>query len=339
MRILLTTLKWAFKIVGVGLGLLIFGLAALYFLIPEQPAQKTEFGITFSQIQAKNLSLDWRKTYLAILNDLKTRNLRLAAYWSEVEPEKDKFIWDDLDWMIDEAKKRNAEIILNIGRKQFRWPECYIPEWAKNLEIKNQRKEVLKLLEVTVKKYQGEKAIWAWQVENEPLFSFGICPERNAKFLDEEIALVRSLDSRPIIITDSGEFSLWIAAGSRADIFGTTMYRIVKNRAIPGFLSYEWIPAKFYRKKASFIKWLFPRLQDIIVVELQGEPWIIGKPLQEASLEEQFKTMDFGRFKRTVDYAKNVGYSKTYIWGAEWHYWLKEKQGHPEFWEYAKGLF
>jgi len=56
--------------------------------------------------------------------------LRLVAYWQKIEPEQGKYSFEDLDWQIKEAEKRDIEVILVIGRKVSRWPECHIPEWA-----------------------------------------------------------------------------------------------------------------------------------------------------------------------------------------------------------------
>jgi len=49
--------------------------------------------------------------------------------------------------------------------------------------------------------------------------------------------------------------------------------------------------------------------------------------------------MNFEQFKENIAYAKTAGFSENYFWGAEWWYWMKEKQNHPEFWNYAKELF
>jgi len=40
-----------------------------------------------------------------------------------------------------------------------------------------------------------------------------------------------------------------------------------------------------------------------------------------------------------VEFAKKVGFPEIYLWGAEWWYWLKITQNHPELWDTAKELF
>jgi hypothetical protein len=195
------------------------------------------------------------------------------------------------------------------------------------------------MLKVVVARYKDEEGVWAWQVENEPLFPFGICPPQDREFFDEEVLFVRSLDSsRPIVTTDSGEMSAWLMSGSQGDIFGTTMYKVVRGRGI-GFYTYDFIPAVFYRKKAAWLKYLLPNVKDVIVVELQAEPWTAGIPVSVETLDRQLNRFSLKRFERHIRYARDVGYSQTYLWGVEWWAWLKEKAGHPEFWEEAKKVF
>lgn len=311
----------------------------MFALYPGQQPQDTEFGVTFSRQQAEGFGLDWKRAYIDILDDLGVRNLRLSAYWSDIEPEKGVFNFEILDWQIKEAKSRDAQILLAIGRKVPRWPECHIPEWANGLSRDAQNDAVQDMLRVVVARYADEESIWAWQVENEPLFPFGVCPPIDQEFFEEEVLLVRSLDSsRPIVTTDSGEMSFWIEAGSQGDIFGTTMYKVVQGRGI-GFFSYDFIPAAFYRKKAAVLKNLLVNLDDVIIVELQAEPWLAGIPTSVATLDRQFGRFGLERFQKHIRYARAVGYSRTYLWGVEWWAWLNTEAGHPEFWDEAKKLF
>jgi len=327
------------KLIAIAIAIFIALIVIAFFSFPSEPAKDTEFGVTFSRVQAEGFGLDWKKTYIGILDDLGVRRLRLSAYWSDIEPERGEFNFEILDWQIQEAKKRDVKTLLAIGRKLPRWPECHIPEWASGLGREEQNEAVLDMLEVVIARYKDESSIWAWQVENEPLFPFGICPAQDREFFEEEVTFVRSLDAtRAIVTTDSGEMSLWLMAGSQGDIFGTTMYKIVKGKGI-GFYSYDFLPAVFYRKKAAWLKRLLPNVQDVIVVELQAEPWTAGIPVNVDTLDRQFKRFSLERFKNHIQYARDVGYSETYLWGVEWWYWLKTEANHPEFWDEAKELF
>jgi len=319
-------------------------LFAGYLFIGTPPlAKEITWGVNFSQKHARDLGLDWKETYLALLDDLGARNLKVAAHWDLLESEKDKYYLDDLDWQIKEAENHNAKILLVVGMKTGRWPECHIPEWAKNLNKEEQQKEILEMIEEVVLRYRDRVSVGAWQVENEPFFPFGECPWVDKNFLKKEIDLVKSLDynlptahqKRPILISDSGEGSFWINAAKLGDIVGTTLYKKAWFRQLGNYIYYPF-PPTFYWRKAQLIEKIFNK--KVVVVELQAEPWG-PKLLYESPLEEQEKTMNLERFKANIEFAKKTGLDKFYLWGGEWWYWMKEKQGQPEIWNEARKLF
>ena len=321
------------------LGFLIFVLIFIsYFFIGTPPrAKKIIWGVNFSQKQAQLLGLDWKETFLAILDDLKVKNIKLITHWDLIEPEKNEYNFENLDWQIKEAEKRGAKTILVIGMKTGRWPECHIPQWAKNLSKKEQQKEILELVEKIVLRYKDSSAIKYWQVENEPLFPFGECPWVDKKFLKKEIDLVKLLDpqKRPVVISDSGEGSFWINAARLGDIIGTTIYKRVWFGQFGIYIHYPF-PSTFYWRKAKVIEKIFNK--KVIVIELQAEPWG-QKLLYDSPLEEQEKTMNLGQFKYNIEFAKKTGLDTFYLWGGEWWYWLKTKENQPEIWQEAKKLF
>jgi len=309
------------------------GLAILAFPLKQLEAKKIIWGVNFSSKHSEDLGLNWRENYLAILDDLGVRNIKLLTYWNLIEKEKGSYDFSDLDWQIQEAAKRNAKIILVIGLKTGRWPECHAPVWAQmQSEKRKAQNSLLEYLKEIVDRYKDEEVIWAWQVENEPFFSFGECPQADADFLKQEIRLVKSLDSfkRPVIISDSGEGSFWFRAAEFGDIIGVTMYKPLNT-----YISYP-LPAVFYRGKAKLIEKIFHK--KILVVELQAEPW---GPVLLYSLapKEQEKTMNLEKFKKNISFARETGFDGFYFWGAEWWFWLKEKQQEPEIWQEAKKLF
>jgi len=324
------------------LGFLIFIIFILvflsYFFIGQtKPAEKITWGVNFSQKHSQLLGLDWKENYLALLDDLKVKNIKLITHWDLIEPNKDDYFFDDLDWQIKTTEEKGANLLLVIGMKTGRWPECHEPDWARNQKskIKNQ-KLLLEYIEKIMNRYKDSKAIGAWQVENEPFFPFGECPWVDKKFLEKEIELVKSLDlkNRPIIISDSGEGSFWIQAAKFGDIVGTTMYKKVWFHQLGSYIHYPFPPI-FYWRKAQIIKKLFGK--KVIVVELQAEPWG-PKLLYELPLKEQEKSMNLRQFQENIEFAKKTGLDAFYLWGGEWWYWMKEKQGKPEIWNEAKNL-
>jgi len=320
-------------------GILAFLLLIFCYLFIGTPPQAKEisWGVNFSQKHAQNLGLDWKETYSALLDDLKVKNIKLITHWDLIELNEGKYYFEDLDWQIKKAEEKDARLLLVIGMKTGRWPECHIPEWAKNLNKEEQQKEILEMIEEVVLRYRERVSVWAWQVENEPFFPFGECPWVDKNFLKKEIDLVKSLDSqsRPIVISDSGEGSLWVNAAKLGDIVGTTLYKKVWFRQLGNYIYYPF-PPTFYWRKAQLIEKIFNK--KVVVIELQAEPWG-PKLLYESPLEEQEKTMNLERFKANIEFAKKTGLDEFYLWGGEWWYWLKEKQNKPEIWQEAKKLF
>lgn len=299
--------------------------------------QTMGWGVTFSQIQTEYLKLDWQKTYLAILDDLQVKNLRLLAYWSEIEKEDGEFDFTDLDWQVQEAEKRGAKIIMGIGRRLPRWPECQAPDWTEDLTETEIQQKILTMLKKTVEHYKDYNNIIMWQVDNEPLVDwFGQCPLPDKNFIKQEIALVKSLDSRPVLITDSGELSFWREASKLGgDYFGTTMYRTVWNE-VTGYLSYKYlIPPAFYNLKARLVG-LNP--SQIIVAELQTEAWL-RDDISQISLEEQKKSMNVEKMEEAVSFVRRTGFGSAYLWGAEYWYWLKTEKNDDSLWWTAKQIF
>ncbi|MBU4030753.1 beta-galactosidase [Patescibacteria group bacterium] len=317
--------------------ILLAGVFVYLFTGEAVPAENAVFGVTFSQKFAEEMGLDWQAAYLDILDGLGVKKLRLVAYWDKIEPSQGEYFFDDLDWQIARAEERDADVILVVGRKVPRWPECHSPEWADDLMVSEQQERILLMLEEIVNHYSESETIKAWQVENEPfLRGFGECPPLDKQFLDKEVALVRELNisGKTIIMTASGELSSWIQPALRGDVLGTTLYRNVWSDTF-GRVEYP-IPPVFYKKRADFVRF-FTEIERVIVIELQAEPWS-QTSIQETSAEEQAKSMDLEKFKDVIEYARQTGLDEFYLWGVEWWYQKKE-QGNNAIWGEAKKLW
>lgn len=317
--------------------IILAGVFVYLFTGKTTPAENIVFGVTFSQKFTEEMGLDWRTAYLDILDGLNVKKLRLVAYWDKVEPSQGEYSFDDLDWQITQAEERGIDIILAIGRRAPRWPECHSPEWVDSLSISEQQERLLLTLTEIIERYRDSKAIKAWQVENEPfLIGFGECPKLDKEFLDKEIALVRKLNTsgKKIIMTASGELSSWIQPAVKGDVFGTTLYRIVWSDLL-GQFEYP-IPPIFYNRRAKIVRF-FTETERVIVIELQAEPWS-EKSIQETSAKEQAKSMDLDKFKDVIEYARQTGLDEFYFWGVEWWYQKKE-QGNDAIWSEARKLW
>lgn len=313
---------------------LFLGYAGLWWLnIREYPV---EYGISFNQNYAASLDLDWKKTYTEILTDLKPKYIRLGVEWNEVEPEPGKFNFANVDFMLAEAQKHQVKVLLAVGQKVPRWPECYFPAWFSGVEKKDEA--VFNYITKTVERYRTHPALEIWQVENEPYipFDFGVCHDFNPQIVAKEIAIVRGLDTdHKILITDSGELSTWRTAMHAGDLFGTTLYRVVGG-SLGWYVRYDWVPGSFYWVKAQ----LFDRpISEMFVAELQAEPWYATTGPLNTPVAESEKSMNPERLQKHFDLVKHIGMPRAYLWGVEWWYYMKEKNGDARYWEVAKKNF
>lgn len=328
-------LKKILKWIGLGLGTFFLSLVLFFYWGRPPVAQEIKWGVSFSSKHAYYLGLDWQEAYLALLDDLGVKSIRIITHWEWLEPQKDEYDFEDIDWQVEEAQKRGVEVVLVVGMKTPRWPECHLPDWAKTLNKEEQQKEILALVEQSINHFKGFSAIKIWQVENEPFFAYGDCPWADKEFVKKEVALVRSLDDRPVMITESGEFTPWFNAAQIGDIVGTTLYRKVWVEEFNRYFTYP-LRSVFYWRKARITQKFFDK--KVICAELQAEPW--GPVLTyDLLIEEQKKTMDLKQFKEMVVYARNTGLDEFYFWGAEWWYWLRVNQNDSGIWDYARNLF
>ncbi len=307
------------------------GYGALWVL--NRHEYPVEYGVSFSKSYATELGLDWKKTYTAILTDLKPKFVRVNVQWNEVEAEPGKFDFSTTDFLLNEAQKNNVKVLLAIGQKVPRWPECYFPAWFDAAENKDEA--VLKYLTTTVEHYKKHPALEFWQVENEPYipFDFGVCHNFNPNLVSKEIATVRGLDpDHKILVTDSGELSTWRRAMRAGDLFGTTLYRTVAG-PMGWHFNYDWVPASFYRVKGMVFRRPF---SEMFVAELQAEPWFAGSGPLDTPAEESEKTMNPARLQKHLDLVKHIGMPRTYLWGAEWWYFMKEVKGDARYWDTVK---
>lgn len=316
-------------IIVLALGIFFVGVVAKNLGLEERDIQ---LGATFSLKYAEDLGLDWREAYAATLDDLRVRRLRIPAYWDRIEPEDGEFDFTDLDWQLRQADRYGVKVILAIGRKLPRWPECHVPVWTEGAAEDVQQARIIEMLGEVVRRYSREKSIVAWQVENEPLFPFGECPKPDRDFLKREIAAVRAIDDRPIMLTESGELSTWFRTAGLADILGISTYRAVWDKYI-GYFYWPITPSNY----ATRAKAVAPFVDEIIISELQAEPWSPG-PIVMQPIDTQIRLMNVQHLRDNLSFARRIGFPEVYVWGIEWWYWLKQ-HGHPELWEEGRRIF
>lgn len=295
-----------------------------------------KWGVTYSPLAAEDLGLDPDTVLDAVVNDLKPDKIRLVAYWNRLEYSQDNFDFSSLDRQVATVEAAGIPYIITVGRRVPRYPECHEPEWLLALPADEQQTELLEFIEETINRYDSNPNLSTWQIENEPyLSSFGICPNISEQTLEEEFALAGRLTSKQIMTTDSGELSFWIKASNHPDILGTTLYRTVIVNGTDITVTHIY-PSWWYRVRANISKLINKELDDVVIAELQGEPWTT-KGIVNSSQAELDRTMDVSQFEENIKFSERVGFSEVYWWGVEWWYYEKI-DGNTYFWERAKDL-
>jgi len=295
----------------------------------------TIIGVSFSPAQAERYGSDWKKNYIAVLDDLQFKHLRIPAYWDRIEPRQGEYDFSETDWMIDEASKRNAKVTLVVGQKNIRYPECFYPKWL-DLSNTKEASDRAKLMVVEVAKhYKNNPTIENWQLENEFLLkSFGNCPSQllTNYQLQKELDALKSVDSsRKIVLTQSDQFGFPLL-GPFDKLFGFSMYRWAWDKRI-GYFRYPQ-SGEYFWWKAAIISSVFK--QNIKIHELQAEAWgPVGN--EHLDYEESLKTMNPEQFIENINYAKQTRIKSFDLWGAEW-WWHLKQNGHDSMWEAVKNL-
>lgn len=322
------------KIIGIALIFLGLWILSLGTEIEENP--KT--GVTFSARYARELMVNPKEAYQKILTDLKPELVRLPIYWDEVEMQPGEYDFSETEEYMEQAMQSGSDVILVVGFKQPRWPECFQPNWTKTLTQEEFSQKVIELVKIEVETFKKYPNIKYWQVENEPFVDFGICPPANYQRVLEEIKVVRELDPRPILITDSGELSSWFSTMKIAPVFGTTLYRAVWN-PIFGSVYYPWPPVAYHIKSQIAKAMTNSFSKETMISELQAEPWPSDdQALINVPFEEQTELFSSNQLKENFYFARSTNLGPVLFWGAEWWYYMKQN-GIPEYWENAKYIF
>ena len=139
------------------LSLIVVGL--LVYLAQKPTPETISYGMSFNTVYARELGLDWKETYGAILGELGVRKLRLAAHWPMIEPLRNQYNFEELDYQVAEAEAVGATIVLAVGRRLPRWPECHIPDWARGETWDVQKQEIREYLTAVVNRYKDSPAV------------------------------------------------------------------------------------------------------------------------------------------------------------------------------------
>lgn len=304
-----------------------------------------KLGTTFSYLEAENLGLNWKEALEEILN-LRLNPIRIGAYWSEIEKKKGEYDFSLLDEQIERIDKKRASIVLVIGVKSPRWPEFYFPSWLEKRISLCHRETVeeskigdflFPFLEKATNRYKDHGAVTHFQIENEPLnFSGPQWLRLGPKLLEKEVALVKKITKKPIILNSWVEMNRLRRLLRNLILKEKSLETCLNLGDILGLSVYPSHPGQFRVKKRDWQilgKWL-EKAQKVSketwVVEMQAEPW--PKREEEKNFKDPFGNPSCNPDSIKSDFVKlqNLGFETVLFWGSE--FWLRCAKENNNLW-------
>jgi hypothetical protein len=333
------------------------------------PRGPTKLGISFRPLQAVALGLDPRAALDTLLKH-PFQLLRVAAYWSRLEPQAGSFDPLELDRQVDAAERAGKQIIICVGAvKAFGYPEFFVPAHHLNAPLpegqlvsRDTHPRLLDaaLAQVTrvVDRYKQSTSVVAWQVEHEAVDPLGLEHSWRlaTSFVEEEVQALRAADpSRPVVMNgflagsmpvrahqwwrtrDQGDS--FAVANQLADIVGIDHYPRQAVLGVRGWSLYLTSGAGRGGQRAlgRVAAQAYVHDRRLMVTEGQAEPWETSTVPPNPA----------GRFPSSCtpdDLVNNYNSCMTWVrqaqmaldaylfWGAE--YWLLRQQtGDPRYLE------
>jgi hypothetical protein len=286
-------------------------------------------GVSFSTKYCAQLGLDWQETFLALIEDLGVKRVRLMSYWDDTEPQRQKFDFSKLDWQMEQCANYGVAVSLCVGLRQPRYPECHPPQWATKLTPDELHAAIVNFNHEVVLRYKHHSSLASWQLENEALNrGIGHCYDFSRQRLRAEFTQLKSLDpDHPVLMSTSNSFGLPLRRPI-PDIIGFSLYRSQYDYA-HGRPTYSRQPAWWQRFRALVAKLVWRR--PVVIHELQAEPWG-RRATSDLSDAEQDQTMNLLRLARAIGFARATGIAYADLWGAEWWYWRKSAKNDDAMW-------
>lgn len=315
-----------------------YGIARWY--ISDHANDPLNLGVTFIPDYAQGLGLDPKDTMQHMIDDLHVKNFRLVSYWSDIEPQPNKFDFSQLDWEFAKANAAGAKVSLAIGLRQPRWPECHWPAWAlvDSTPEANWYPNLQAFMAAVIERYKDNPALDSYQLENEYFLKvFGQCTNFDRDRLITEYKFVKGLDPVHTVIVSRSNNAIGLPFGQPTpDEFGVSVYKRVWDATVTHrYFEYPF-PAWFYGFLAGAGQILTGK--NMIIHELQAEPWP-PHGIQHDSPAELNKSLDAKRLADRFQYGEATGIKTIDMWGAEYWYYRKVKLGDDSLWKTAQTEF
>ena len=318
---------------------------------------RNAYGTSYSFEQAEWYGLDSRKAYVDLLEKFDFEWVRIPFFWNQMVSEDGELRIEILEYAVEEAAKRNVNVVIALGAKTPYYPEFHLPEnIASQLKsgqnIDSNHAVGAKILEIDrrlVEALSHYENISHWQIENEPF-----TPNENGwtvdvSLIEEEIEVVRKADSmkRPVILSHVGpvvfdvRWKRLLKLLESGDVLGVNAYFKTQGTSLFSFslfgnqLSIPW-PRGFSWPVQSWglfspdfagIKKEAGRSGvDVWVLEMQAEPYI--RNLNDGRKREfSFNAHDL---EKAHNYISNEKIRTIGFWGSPF-WFFREDLGDPSW--------
>jgi hypothetical protein len=149
-----------------------------------------QYGTMFSQKQSKSLGLNWKENYISILDDLGFKNIKILTYWDLIERDSNIYSFTNLDWQIEEAIKRDVNVLLQIGN-------CEFPKWLEG----NFKEESLSYLNTVILRYEDNPNVIMWDL------GFKECVEKD--LFISQIDFITKKSKKPLLGYDVDKYMIY----------------------------------------------------------------------------------------------------------------------------------
>lgn len=312
-----------------------FGIAKWYAW--DTRDQPLTYGVSFIPDYASYLGVEPQQTMDALLG-IGVRQFRLVSYWNDIEKSPGHYDFTQLDWQFKKAEAAHAQVILTVGLRQPRWPECHPPSFYDTSKpLDTWQPQLEKFMTATINRYKNSPALYKYQLENEYfLKGFGDCRDFSRSRLVDEFQQVKKLDStHPVIVGRSNNALGFPIGAPTPDQFSISVYKRVWDMGFTHrYLEYPF-PAWFYGFLAGTQKIYTGK--DMSIAELQAEAWPpYHQNIPDISLAEQNKSLDARRLQERFEFGKDTGMKSIDMWGAEYWYYRLKVLHDPSLWNVAK---
>ena len=329
--------------------------------MPVEPRGSTRLGISFRPRQVEAFGLDPPATFAVLLAE-PFELVRLAAYWSRIEPSPDVFDPEELDWQVAAAERAGKQIILNVGAvKAFGYPEFFVPGHQLGHPLPERSTvdgsthpgilaAASAFVTRVIERYRDRKAVVAWQVEHEAVDPLGLEHSWRlaTSFVQQEVEAARRADpGRPILLNGylatslverlpqrwrtRGQGDSLAVAGRLADIVGVDYYpRHALVGVGPWTLYLMGGTDRWPRKETTMLREAVrARAARVMISEGQAEPWErITTPPNPAggAMASCLPDHLIANYNSSLRWARNAQFPlDAYLfWGAE--YWVLRRQ-------------